>query len=135
MEGDDRGGDGWMASPTQWTWVWASSGRWWRTGKPGVLQMGSQRVGHDWVTEQQQQNKWKDIPLIEKLLLLKCVYYSEQSADSLQSLSKFQWHFSHRTNNHIICMETQKTSNCQSNLNKARGIMLPDVYNKAVIIK
>ena len=40
---------------TQWTWVWASSRRWWRTGKPGMLQfMGSQRVGHDWVTEQQQ---------------------------------------------------------------------------------
>ena len=37
-EGDDRGWDGWMASLTQWTWVWASSGRWWRTGKPGVLQ-------------------------------------------------------------------------------------------------
>ena len=50
-----RGQDGWMASPTQWTWVWASSGRWWRTGKPGVLQpMGSQRVGHNLVTEQQQ---------------------------------------------------------------------------------
>ena len=44
-----------MASPTQWTWVWVNSGRWWRTGKPGVLQpMGSQRVRHDWVTEQQQ---------------------------------------------------------------------------------
>ena len=44
-----------MASPTQWTWVWASSGRWWRTGKPGVLQsMGSQRVWQDWATEQQQ---------------------------------------------------------------------------------
>ena len=42
-EGDDRGWDGWMASPTQWTWVWASSRRWWRTGKPGALQsMGSQ---------------------------------------------------------------------------------------------
>ena len=42
-EGDDRGLDGWMASPIQWTWVWASSRRWWRTGKPGVLQsMGSQ---------------------------------------------------------------------------------------------
>ena len=42
----------WMASPTQWTWVWASSRSWWWTGKPGVLQsMGSQRVGHDWVTE------------------------------------------------------------------------------------
>ena len=40
-----RGWDGWMASPTQWTWVWASSGRLWRTGKPGMLQsMGLQRV-------------------------------------------------------------------------------------------
>ena len=47
--------DGWRASPTQWTWVWASSGSWWRTGKPGVLQsMWLQTVGHDWVTEQQQ---------------------------------------------------------------------------------
>ena len=37
------GGDGWMASPTQWTWVWKSSGSWWWTGKPGVLQStGSQ---------------------------------------------------------------------------------------------
>ena len=51
-EDDDRGWDGWMVSLTQWTWVWASSGSWWWTGKPGVLQfMGSQRVGHDWVTE------------------------------------------------------------------------------------
>ena len=48
----DRGWDGWMASLTQWTWVWVDSGRWWWTGRPGVLQfMGSQRVGHDWVTE------------------------------------------------------------------------------------
>ena len=47
-----RGQDNWMAPPTQWTWVWASSRRWWRTGKPGVLQsMGSQRVRHDWATE------------------------------------------------------------------------------------
>ena len=44
-EGDDRGWDGWMASPTQWTWAWASSGKWWWTGRPGVLQsMRSQRV-------------------------------------------------------------------------------------------
>ena len=51
-EGDDRRWDGWMASPTWWTRVWASSGSWWRTGRPGVLQsMGSQRVEHDWVTE------------------------------------------------------------------------------------
>ena len=51
-EGDDRGWDGWMASPTLWTWVWANSGSWWWTGKPGVLQsVGSQRVRHDWATE------------------------------------------------------------------------------------
>ena len=51
-EGDDQGWDGWMASPTWWTWVWVNSGSWWWTGRPGVLQfMGSQRVGHDWVTK------------------------------------------------------------------------------------
>ena len=47
-----RGWDGWMLSPTRWTWVWVNPGRWWWTGRPGVLQfMGSQRVGHDWVNE------------------------------------------------------------------------------------
>ena len=43
---------GWMASLTRWMWVWVNSGSWWWTGRPGVLRfMGSQRVGHDWVTE------------------------------------------------------------------------------------
>ena len=51
-EGDGRGWDGWMASLTWWTWVWVNSGSWWWTRRPGVLQfMGSQRVGHDWVTD------------------------------------------------------------------------------------
>ena len=51
-EGDDRGWDGWIASWTQWTWVWASSRSWWWTRKPGMLQsMGSQRVGYNWETE------------------------------------------------------------------------------------
>ena len=51
-EGDDRGWDGQMASPMRWTWVWASSGSWWWTGTPGMLQsIGFQRVGHDWTTE------------------------------------------------------------------------------------
>ena len=51
-EGDDRGWDGWVASLTQWTWVWVNSGSWWWTGRPRVLlSMGLQRVGHDWVTE------------------------------------------------------------------------------------
>ena len=63
-EGDDRGWDGWMASPTRWTWVWASSGSWWRSGRPGVLQsMGSQTVGHDWATE---------LNWMKALILLNC---------------------------------------------------------------
>ena len=50
--GDDRGWNGWMASPTWWMWVWVNSGSWWWTGRPGVLWfMGMQRVEHDWVTE------------------------------------------------------------------------------------
>ena len=50
-EGDDRGWDGWMASPAQWTWVWVISGSWWWTVRPGMLQsMGSQRFRHDWAT-------------------------------------------------------------------------------------
>ena len=49
-EGDDRGWDGWLASPTRWTWVWVDSGSWWWTGSPGVQRfMGWQRAGHDWV--------------------------------------------------------------------------------------
>ena len=56
-EGDNGGWDSWMASPTQWTWVWANSRSWWRTRKPSVLQyMRSHRVGEDWVIEQQQSN-------------------------------------------------------------------------------
>ena len=51
-EGDNRGWDCWMASLTQWTWIWVNSRSWWWTGRPGVLQsMGSQRVGHVWATE------------------------------------------------------------------------------------
>ena len=51
-EGDDRGWDHWMASPTRGKWVWVDSGSWWWTGRPGLLQfVGSQRIGHDWATE------------------------------------------------------------------------------------
>ena len=56
-EGDNTGRNGWMTSPAQWTSVLASSGWWWKTAKPGVLQsMGLQRVGNNWATEQQQQS-------------------------------------------------------------------------------
>ena len=51
-KGNDRGWDGWMASPTPRTWVCANSRSWWWRGKPGLLQaMGSQRVGHNWANE------------------------------------------------------------------------------------
>ena len=56
-EGDKRGWDGWMVSLTQWTWVWANSRKWWRTGKPGMPQsMGLKRVRHNLATKQQQQH-------------------------------------------------------------------------------
>ena len=71
-EGDDRGWDGWMASPTQWTWVWVNSGSWWWTGKPGVLQfMGSQRVGHDWATEL----NWTGYGFYPKKTSNKCLFF------------------------------------------------------------
>ena len=61
---------GWMVSLTRWTWVWASSGSWWWTGKPGVLQsMGSLKVGHDWATSlslftfMHRRKKWQPTPM------------------------------------------------------------------------
>ena len=64
---DDRGWDGWMASPFQWTWTWANSGGWRGTGRPGVLQsMGLQRVRQDLETEEQQYT-WSFIPTATNL--------------------------------------------------------------------
>ena len=67
-EGDDRGWDGWMASPTQWTWILSSSGRWWWTGKPDLLSsMEPQRVGHDWVNNNKtNSNTHKEIHSTDK---------------------------------------------------------------------
>ena len=50
-EGDDRGWDGWMASPTRWAWVWASSGSWWWKGSLMCYSRWGHRVGHNWATE------------------------------------------------------------------------------------
>ena len=66
-EGDDRGWNGWMASLTQWTWLWVNSGSWWWTGRPGVLQyMGSQRVRHNWAAELNWTEKlfWRSSPCL-----------------------------------------------------------------------
>ena len=59
-EGDDRGWDGWMVPLIEWTWIWASSRKWWRTGKLGLLQcVGLQGLRHDWVTEQWVLCSWR----------------------------------------------------------------------------
>ena len=51
-EGDNRGWDGWLASPIQWTWVWVNFGCWYWTERPGLLRfMGLQRVRHDWAAK------------------------------------------------------------------------------------
>ena len=65
-EGDDRGWDSWMASPTRWTWVWVNSRSWWWTGRPGVLRfMGLQTVRHDWATEL----NWTELKWTKKIWL------------------------------------------------------------------
>ena len=66
-EGDYRGWDDWMASLTQWTWVWVNSRNWWWTGTPGMLQsMGSQRVGHDWMAEL----NWVSFKVFEQIVYM-----------------------------------------------------------------
>ena len=58
-EGEDRGWNGWMASLTQWTWVWVNSKSWWWIGRPGILQsMGLQRVRHNLAAEQHENSTW-----------------------------------------------------------------------------
>ena len=59
-ERDDRGWDGWMTSPTQWTWVGASSRIWWKTGKPGVLSPWCHKKSDiiEWMNNREA-NEWK----------------------------------------------------------------------------
>ena len=101
-EADDRGWDGWMASPTRWTWVWASSGSWWRTGKPGVLQsIGSQRVRHNWATEPTDWNCLKTCSLACPQVL------DEDLAHSRHSIN-MSWldHWINWINLHILVKKT-----------------------------
>ena len=96
-EGDDRGWDGWMASPTQWIWVWVDSGSRWWTGRPGVLWfMGSQRVGHDWATEL----NWHRIPRTyccisrSLYLLIPLIHFAYTSSHLWQPpISLYLWGF------------------------------------------
>ena len=84
-KGDDRGWDGWMTSPTRWTWVSVNSGRWWWTGRSGVLWfMGLQRVRHDWATEL----NWTDGKPQAREYMLDLLPYSPSQVDSSGYLPK-----------------------------------------------
>ena len=87
-EGDDRGWDGWMASLTQWTWVWASSGRRWRTGRHGVLQsVGLQRVGQ---TERLSSNNKAALALLASwLFFILCLQHWTVSSRGIHRLQSY----------------------------------------------
>ena len=96
-EGDDRGWDGWMAPPTQWRWVWASSGSWWWTRRPGVLQsMGSQKVGHNWTTELNWKSPIKHLDLFQ--IVFSTVSKVCMSGESSQGLF---WDIGSQTPEHL----------------------------------
>ena len=98
-EGDNRGWEGWMASQTQRTWVWASSGRWWRTGKPGMLQsVGSQRVRHNWATEQQ------PLPQLKGLVM------STQGPPQDEMAESDKWPSNWKASQHSLVPNAQKQS-------------------------
>ena len=82
-----------MASPTRWTWVWASFGRWWWTGRPGILQsMGLQRVGHNWETELKEVWQSRNLfhPAFSKLLFPQ--YSSYQHSVNIRNHAMGQYH-------------------------------------------
>ena len=82
-EGDNRGWNGWIASPTQWAWVWANSRSWWWTGRPGVLWfMGSQRVGHDRANEL----NWTELMASQVALVVKNLHANAGDIRDLSSI-------------------------------------------------
>ena len=88
-EGNNRVWDGWMASLTQWTWVWVNSGSWWWTGKPGLLQsIGLWRVRHSWATEL----NWAEWIWQNPLMSIGNTWPSENRWDHVTPLSDaMQW--------------------------------------------
>ena len=89
-EGDDRGWDGWMASPMWWTWALVGSRSWWWSGKPGVLQsIGVQRAGHDWATELNIKASWRRIYLHRGTHWYLCNFYINQKLFQIKTSVQF----------------------------------------------
>ena len=125
---DERGWDGWMASPTKWTWVWVNCGSWWWAGRPGVLQsMRLQRVGPDWATElnwwpreltvQPYRRKILPYPTNAKLGHMICLgqwntsYTCHIKACTLRAIDGFVIPFSHSHEN-VLCFIEAAPSPC-----------------------
>ena len=101
-EGDNRGWGGWMASPTQWAWVWVNSGSWWWTGRASVLWfMGWQRVRHDWATELKWAPSWFNENILTNLLVsvLSLLLFSDHAYFKMSLFCFYyfyfllRWHF------------------------------------------
>ena len=102
-EGDDKGWDGWMASPTWWTWGWVNSRSWWWTWRPGLLQsMGSQIVGHDWATEL----NWTDTGISLAL-------YTTVSARELEGWLSWEEWWHNFVSESPLCLRTKLWDNGQ----------------------
>ena len=99
-EGDDRGCDGWMASPIRWTWVWASSGSWWWTGKPGLLHTLSHKE-----LDRTEQLNWTDSF---------CLYWAIFPFSVLFWDPKFPFHLFFETLNLLIglCFKSERVQSC-----------------------
>ena len=98
-EGDNRGWDGWMASSTQWTWVWANSRRQWRTGRPSMVQSMGWKLGHDLVTEEEEMvldsewvlNSMTDVFIRERWRRSRCRHTDMQGKRPLDDRGRSWW--------------------------------------------
>ena len=110
-EGDDRGWDGWMASVTQWTWVWVNFGSCWWTGRPGVLSsMQSERIRGDWVTELKCSDTTSQVKMncheLSTYIWVKGNYYLEISCIRSRNVFNQLW-WLHRISSGITAVATR----------------------------